>query len=290
MNNIPPQRLDSKIATHRVEIEDSRDRDADDPAMASPVLFQTCTGLRVLLAEDQVVQQKIAVRMLESMGHSVVIAPDGRQAIATFATNSFDVILMDIIMPEMDGFEAVRLIRESEARKSHHIPIIAVTAHAMQCDRVRFLQAGFDGYLSKAIRRNDLKAALEALQLRVSETEVAAVTILNRLQIIAENDDAFARQVAKSFLEVAPRCLASIDQAIRRVDGRRLAAEAHGLKGISLVVGADVLAASCQALEDSAGGGDFDDVRAEAARVGRAWEQARAELVAFVGFRFEPGK
>jgi two-component system, sensor histidine kinase and response regulator len=290
MNNIPPQTLDSKIATLRVEIEDSRDRDGGDPAMASPILFQTCTGLRVLLAEDQVVQQKLAARMLESMGHSVVIAPDGRQAIATFVTGSFDVILMDIIMPEMDGFEAVRLIREREAGTSHHIPIIAVTAHATHYDRDRCLQAGFDGYLPKSIRRNDLKAALEALRLRVSETEVAAVTILNRLQIIAEDDGAFARQVAESFLEVAPRCLAAIDQAIRCVDGRRLAAEAHGLKGISLAVGADVLAASCQALEDSGRGGDFDDVRAEVARVGRAWEQARAELVAFAGFRFEPGK
>jgi CheY-like chemotaxis protein len=170
MNNIPPQRLDSKIATHRVEIEDSRDRDADDPAMASPVLFQTCTGLRVLLAEDQVVQQKIAVRMLESTGHSVVVAPDGRQAIATLATGRFDVILMDVQMSEMDGFEAVRSIRQREAPTSQHIPILALTAHAMQGDRDRCLQAGFDGYLAKPIRQNDLKAALEVLQLRVSET------------------------------------------------------------------------------------------------------------------------
>jgi two-component system, sensor histidine kinase and response regulator len=268
----------------------SESRDARLAAFAGPKSIPTGVGLHILLAEDHVVNQKVAVRMLESMGHSVVVAPDGRQAIATLATDRFDVILMDVQMPEMDGFEAVRSIRQREARTSRHIPILALTAHAMQGDRDRCLQAGFDGYLAKPIRQNDLKGALAAIRFHVPEITSPKLATLAKLKFIAQEDGEFAREVAESFLEEAPRCLAQMNDAIQAVDGRRLAADAHGLKGISLTVGADDLAASCQALEDAGRSGDFGDAPAEVARACRAWEHVRTELEAFAGFVASPVK
>ena len=100
------------------------------------------TGLRILLAEDHPVNQKVAVRMLERLGHAVVVVGDGNKAIAALEDGRFDVVLMDVQMPEMDGFEAVRIIRERETTTKSHLPIIALTAHAMQGDRERCLRAG----------------------------------------------------------------------------------------------------------------------------------------------------
>ena len=106
----------------------------------------------------------VVVRMLESLGHAVVVALDGLQAIDRLATGDFDVVLLDIQMPEMDGFQAVHAIRMAEATNDQHMPVLALTAHAMQGDSDRCLQAGFDGYLAKPIRRSDLKAALESIR------------------------------------------------------------------------------------------------------------------------------
>ena len=101
--------------------------------------------------------------MLERLGHSVVVAPDGRQALDALEAGDFDVVLMDVQMPEMDGFEAVRAIRAARGRDGQHMPVIALTAHAMQGDRERCLAAGFDDYLAKPIRQAELERALQTL-------------------------------------------------------------------------------------------------------------------------------
>ena len=119
--------------------------------------------LRILLAEDHPVNQKVAVRMLELLGHSVVVVPDGAQALRAVRSHRFDVVLMDVQMPEMDGFEAVREIRTGEEATGEHLPVLALTAHAMHGDRQRCLDSGFDDYLPKPVRRADLEKALGAL-------------------------------------------------------------------------------------------------------------------------------
>jgi TMAO reductase system sensor TorS len=116
--------------------------------------------LRVLLAEDHVVNQRIVVRLLEKQGHSVSVANNGREAIEALSRENFDVILMDVQMPEMTGFEATEVIRRMEAGTGRHIPIFAMTAHAMKGDRERCLACGMDSYLSKPINPKDLLAAL----------------------------------------------------------------------------------------------------------------------------------
>jgi two-component system sensor histidine kinase/response regulator len=116
--------------------------------------------LRVLVAEDNAVNQRLAARLLEKRGHRVTVTANGREAVEALANHNFDLVLMDIQMPEMDGFEATAVIREKEMHEGTHIPIIALTANAMKGDRERCLAAGMDGYLSKPIVSRDLDELL----------------------------------------------------------------------------------------------------------------------------------
>jgi PAS domain S-box-containing protein len=117
----------------------------------------------VLLAEDNPVNQRLAVRILEKHGCSVTIASDGREALRRYEQQVFDVVLMDVQMPEMDGFEATASIRERERQTGRHVPIIALTAHAMASDRELCLRAGMDDYITKPIQPKDLKKRLDCL-------------------------------------------------------------------------------------------------------------------------------
>jgi two-component system, sensor histidine kinase and response regulator len=121
-------------------------------------------ALRILLAEDNVVNQTLAKRLLEKHGHTVVVTGSGREALAAVEQESFDLVLMDVHMPDMDGLEATSAIREKERATRTHLPIIAMTACAMKGDRDRCLQAGMDGYVSKPIHAQELLEAIEASQ------------------------------------------------------------------------------------------------------------------------------
>jgi two-component system sensor histidine kinase/response regulator len=112
--------------------------------------------LRILLAEDNLVNQRVAVRLLEKRGHAVVIAADGNQALAALERETFDMVFMDVQMPEMGGFEATAEIRARERQTGRHIPVVAMTAHAMKGDRERCLEAGMDDYISKPIQADEL--------------------------------------------------------------------------------------------------------------------------------------
>jgi PAS domain S-box-containing protein len=133
---------------------------------ASPALVtrhslrQDSQHLRILLVEDNPVNQVLAVRLLEKRGHSVTVAANGKQALAALEKSSFDLALMDVQMPEMDGYEATAVIREKEKTSGTHLPVIAMTAHAMVGDRDRCLEAGMDDYLSKPIQLEQLNKLL----------------------------------------------------------------------------------------------------------------------------------
>ena len=137
------------------------------------------TTLRVLLAEDNAVNQRLASRLLEKRGHRVQVVANGREALDVLAKESFDLVFMDIQMPEMDGFEATAAVRKKEQASGERQPIIALTAHAMKGDRERCVSAGMDGYLSKPIRALDLDEILE--QYVASRRPEPSVRIFTRL-------------------------------------------------------------------------------------------------------------
>jgi CheY-like chemotaxis protein/anti-sigma regulatory factor (Ser/Thr protein kinase) len=131
------------------------------PLVADDSLYQEKRPLHILLAEDNLVNQRLAMRMLEKQGHTVAVAGDGVMALAALERGRFDVILMDVQMPSMDGVEATAAIRKEEKATGQHIPIIAMTAHAMSGDRQRFLASGMDGYISKPVHQKELFEAIE---------------------------------------------------------------------------------------------------------------------------------
>jgi len=135
--------------------------DEDGGAAAPRPAATSRGGLHVLLAEDNEVNQRVAQRFLERLGHRVTLANDGREAVDQWRQQPFDLILMDVQMPEMDGFEAVATIRDAELLRGTRTPVIALTAHAMSGDRERCLAAGMDGYLTKPVKLAQLVAAID---------------------------------------------------------------------------------------------------------------------------------
>jgi CheY-like chemotaxis protein len=133
------------------------------PVRAGPSRREGRRSLRILLAEDNPVNQKLAVRLLEREGHTVVVTDNGRRALEALEGASVDLVIMDVQMPEMDGYEATTSIRKAEETTHKHVPILAMTAHAMKGDQEKCLAVGMDGYLSKPIRPDELRRAIEEL-------------------------------------------------------------------------------------------------------------------------------
>ena len=133
------------------------------PLITRHTLRESLYHLRILLVEDNIINQKVALHILEKYGHKVTTASNGKEAISTLAKNNFDLILMDVQMPIMDGFKATRIIRKNESKTDGHIPIIAMTAHAMRGDRERCIKAGMDDYVSKPIIPDKLFETIEGV-------------------------------------------------------------------------------------------------------------------------------
>ena len=212
-----------------------------------PVAAAAARPLNVLLAEDNVVNQRVAVGLLSKRGHEVTVAGNGREALAALDTGRFDVVLMDVQMPEMGGLEAAAAIRERERHRGGHIPIVAMTAHAMAGDRERCLAAGMDGYLAKPIDPLALIAAIEK-GTAMSESLPSPV---DRAALLARlgGDEALMRDVARLFLEDCQDRLAAIKSAIDQRDADRLRMEAHTLKGSAANLSADELSEAARVLE-----------------------------------------
>jgi signal transduction histidine kinase/CheY-like chemotaxis protein len=197
-------------------------------------------GVRILLAEDNAVNQVVALRLLEKQGHRVLVAGNGREALLALektAFQEFDLVLMDVQMPEMDGYEATRVIREEEQARGTHVPIVAMTAHAMKGDRERCLAAGMDAYLPKPIRAEDLFEIIENLVGVPAKNPPAAAPpqpdVLDEKKLLSlfEGDAELLREIVGLFVADCPQQLCAVKEAIGRGDAAALERAAHSLKG-----------------------------------------------------------
>lgn len=192
---------------------------------------------RVLLVEDNAVNQRVASGILQKRGHEVRIAVNGRDAIEQLAVWIPDIVLMDVQMPEMDGLEATRVIRERERGGSAHVPIVAMTAHAMAGDRDRCLAAGMDGYLTKPIDRNALIECVERSMQNAAHGDPshafpdATVLDLDVALGRVDNDRGLLAEIASLFLQDIEDVVAEIDTAVSVADAGRIMRAAHRLKG-----------------------------------------------------------
>ncbi|MDE2742860.1 MAG: response regulator, partial [Gemmatimonadota bacterium] len=231
-------------------------RRGDAPEDDEPVAVENHwdrTARRILLAEDGAINQQVAVRLLEERGHSVVVVDNGRAAVEQVAAQPFDVVLMDVQMPEMDGIEATAAIRRAEAQTGGHVPIIAMTAHAMKGDRDRFLAAGMDGYVAKPVRPHELYAAVEGGGPNVEAELPAPADLPFEWDAALENvggDEAMLRELAEMFFAECPKLMQQIREHIASEDGPELRRAAHTLKGSAHVFGAEEVAEAAHRLEE----------------------------------------
>ncbi|MGA8234568.1 MAG: response regulator, partial [Candidatus Acidiferrales bacterium] len=231
-------------------------------------LRENRTQVRILLVEDNAVNQLVVLRILEKQGHAVTIAADGKKALAALGKDSYDLVLMDIQMPEMNGWEATRAIRESEKATGEHIPIAAMTAHAMKGDEERCIAAGMDDYLTKPIHTPELLALIGKIGSRravAGRIEMASAgpgpgssidlpAVLNRL----EGDRELFDEMAQLFREGCPRIMEDIRSAVDTRDAKALQRHAHNLKGASANLGAVGVSRAAAALEDCARSGNLE--------------------------------
>jgi len=248
--------------------------------------------LRILLAEDNVVNQTLAIRLLEKRGHSVVLAVNGREAVDAWKRERFDLILMDVQMPEMGGFEATAAIRSAELGGAMHIPIVAMTARAMAGDRESCLAAGMDAYVAKPISAAELITTIESIASGhpaidadgVDPTEGSVLPdgsgVVDRpalLERYAENQDLLF-EIAGLFRAEAPRRLAAAKEALARGDAGALGSAAHALRGSAgnFLAGETVDAAL--SLEMAAGNGDFILANSLVEALARSVERLLGEL------------
>ena len=215
------------------------------PSAAARTRARARRPLRVLLAEDNPVNQEVALRLLERRGHSVIVAENGKQALTAIERHKFDLVLMDVQMPEMGGLEATQLIREKEKSTGEHLPILAMTAHAMQGDRERCIAAGMDGYLAKPIDPKSFLQTVEGISQRATRSETTpqeagsrdassnAPRALDTKALLEwfSGNRKLLRSIVKTFRDDCPRMMARIRSALAANDANLLADGAHALKG-----------------------------------------------------------
>jgi CheY-like chemotaxis protein/HPt (histidine-containing phosphotransfer) domain-containing protein len=196
-------------------------------------------SLKVLVAEDSPVNLKLIVRLLEKRGHTVTSAGNGRQVLRSLERRPFDLILMDLQMPEMDGLEATVAIRERERSTGEHVPIVAMTAHAMKGDRERCMNAGMDAYISKPVRAGELFETIERIVPAGIRGGLGMPHEEDASEIIDwggavkhfEGDVELLKEIAEIFLEETPLVMEKMRDAMRNGDKDGLERAAHTVKG-----------------------------------------------------------
>lgn len=272
---------------------------SSDPA--AEIAGKPVRPLRILLADDLEINCTLLKEMLRGRGHTVEAVESGQAAVAAARQGKFDVILMDVEMPGMDGIEAARTIRASEAGQTERVPILAVTAHSSQEHREQFRRAGMDGYVHKPFARDELFRAVEeaagsgstkAQELEVNSGEdapspAAPAPPFTAASIVARfgGDKRLARQLAGMFLKDSPQLVRAVEQAAKQNDMEALAHAAHALKSAVGHFGALDARAAAARLEDLGRRGEEKDVKHALAQLAPAVHALRNVLADLAGGR-----
>ena len=262
---------------------------APAPAPRREAVGLAARPLRILLAEDNLVNQRLAIRLLEKQGHTVAVAHNGQEAVEALAKQVFDVVLMDVQMPVMDGMEATARVRDAEKGTGRHTPIIALTAHAMKGDRERCLAAGMDGYLTKPIQSSDLTRLLAEVgggtgaappEVKVSAPPEPGVFDLGAALSRLDGDRELLRDVAGMFLSDSTNMVRAVRSALESHDARALQISAHALKGSASTFSAAGLVEAAWALEQMGRKGDLSEAGAALTTLEKEADRFRGALAA----------
>jgi CheY-like chemotaxis protein len=243
---------------------DKKAPDAAQPRKVAQAKPRTFTRLlKILVAEDTPFNQTFILRLLEKNGFHTILVENGRQAVERFNTDTVDAILMDVQMPEMDGFEATREIRKLEAQKGGHIPIIAMTAYATEGDRERCLAAGMDDYVSKPISAGKLFKTIEALmplEEFVQPADEKKGCVLDKDVLIKsfKDDHNLFKELVEIFVNDYPQMLASLRESLKTTNAKTFSRTAHSLKGMLRNFQAEVAADTAFDLEEKGKQGELD--------------------------------
>jgi len=234
---------------------------APPPLVTRHTLRESSRSLRILVAEDNPVNEVLIVRVLQKLGHASVVAHTGKQALELARKERFDLAFMDVQMPEMDGLAATAAIREQEKTSGTHLPIFAMTAHAMKGDRERCLEAGMDGYLSKPVRFSDIEQTLAG----VGSDKLPSPAVMpahppagnaswNKAEALARigGDEQLLEELCQIFLQESPKLLEALRLAISGSDFDRVTRTAHSLKGEASYLGASRASQAARRLEQLA--------------------------------------
>ncbi|MBI1312956.1 response regulator [bacterium] len=271
-----------------VAVDDEPDRHAD--------LQRHSRQLKVLLAEDSIVNQKLAIALLQKWGHLVTVANNGREAVETSAATPFDVILMDVQMPEMDGLQATRAIRERERSGTPKTPIIAMTAHAMKGDEERCLNAGMDAYISKPIRAPLLFQKLAELcdatgaGQAVAAMEPDSADQRDRPEVVnwdealqtVGGDRSLLTEILAAVLVECPSQLELLDGAVHNQDAPVARRAAHTILGNFRMLSAEEPMRIAYEVEQLAKDGRFDEISEPQSRLRAAVDDVLTDVRAFL--------
>ena len=234
--------------------------------------------MRILVAEDNRVNQELVLELLRQRGHTAAVAADGAKALKALERERFDAVLMDVQMPNLSGLEATRAIRQSEKSTGRHLPIVAMTAHAMKGDRERCLEAGMDAYVAKPIQAAELFAAFEGLASPSSapsgsdHREKAAAGGFDREALLARfrGDAGLLQRLADVFREDCPHMLADIQKALRAGNAEAVARAAHAFKGAAANFGAGAVVNAAKRVEAAGREGNLSQAKAACTELEKA--------------------
>ena len=243
---------------------------------------------KILLAEDNLINQKVALGMLRKIGYPAEVAENGQEVLKALKKASYDLILMDVQMPEMDGFAATAAIRQEEEKTGRHIPIIAMTAHAMRGDRELCLEKGMDEYVSKPIQAKQLLEAIERQRgkMRDRKPETLPAGSFEEKEIFQEGmlldhlsgDKDLYEEIIRTFLGDAPIQIARLRQALEEGDSNRLESQAHSLKGAAMNIGGTALQTLAYEIEKSGKNRDLEKARAFSLNLDTEFEKLKSSL------------